>query len=97
MGRRWRATATMAPQDRKSTRLNSSHLVTSYAVFCLKKKIAALMDVLDKLEGSLIVLERRGVTLSHIIAQAQDGKLPTWHFKVGGKDQWLTTPAAVDA
>src|SRR5256885_2535224 len=23
--------------DRKSTRLNSSHLVTSYAVFCLKK------------------------------------------------------------
>src|SRR5262245_63444717 len=25
--------------DRKSTRLNSSHLGTSYAVFCLKKKI----------------------------------------------------------
>src|SRR2546426_8144410 len=27
-----------AGQDRKSTRLNSSHLVISYAVFCLKKK-----------------------------------------------------------
>src|SRR5256885_15879098 len=27
-----------ADQDRKSTRLNSSHLVISYAVFCLKKK-----------------------------------------------------------
>src|SRR5256885_6078081 len=26
-----------ADQDRKSTRLNSSHLVISYAVFCLKK------------------------------------------------------------
>src|SRR5205807_9972080 len=26
------------PGDRKSTRLNSSHLVISYAVFCLKKK-----------------------------------------------------------
>ena len=25
--------------DRKSTRLNSSHTVISYAVFCLKKKI----------------------------------------------------------
>src|SRR5690625_6114601 len=25
-------------QDRKSTRLNSSHVATSYAVFCLKKK-----------------------------------------------------------
>src|SRR2546426_2002633 len=27
-----------AERDRKSTRLNSSHLVISYAVFCLKKK-----------------------------------------------------------
>src|SRR5256885_7269839 len=27
-----------ASEDRKSTRLNSSHLVISYAVFCLKKK-----------------------------------------------------------
>src|SRR5256885_9754942 len=28
----------MGDGDRKSTRLNSSHLVISYAVFCLKKK-----------------------------------------------------------
>src|SRR2546426_7513089 len=28
----------LASRDRKSTRLNSSHLVISYAVFCLKKK-----------------------------------------------------------
>src|SRR5688500_19523560 len=28
----------LASGDRKSTRLNSSHLVISYAVFCLKKK-----------------------------------------------------------
>src|ERR1039457_3799916 len=28
----------MTMADRKSTRLNSSHLVISYAVFCLKKK-----------------------------------------------------------
>src|ERR1039457_383781 len=28
----------MPKTDRKSTRLNSSHLVISYAVFCLKKK-----------------------------------------------------------
>src|SRR5437773_9066581 len=26
------------PKDRKSTRLNSSHITISYAVFCLKKK-----------------------------------------------------------
>src|SRR5256885_6429504 len=30
------------PEDRKSTRLNSSHLVISYAVFCLKKKKVGL-------------------------------------------------------
>src|SRR5690625_6769099 len=29
---------TMVPADRKSTRLNSSHVAISYAVFCLKKK-----------------------------------------------------------
>src|SRR5256885_13162973 len=29
---------TALKRDRKSTRLNSSHLVISYAVFCLKKK-----------------------------------------------------------
>src|SRR2546426_8611385 len=31
--------------DRKSTRLNSSHLVISYAVFCLKKKKSILVRV----------------------------------------------------
>src|SRR5256885_13191156 len=31
-------TVLLVKTDRKSTRLNSSHLVISYAVFCLKKK-----------------------------------------------------------
>src|SRR5205807_7873096 len=31
-------------RDRKSTRLNSSHLVISYAVFCLKKKKKKKID-----------------------------------------------------
>src|SRR2546429_2985989 len=30
--------ANLSPEDRKSTRLNSSHGYISYAVFCLKKK-----------------------------------------------------------
>src|SRR5690625_6881575 len=30
-------------RDRKSTRLNSSHVAISYAVFCLKKKIIAFI------------------------------------------------------
>src|SRR5205814_9794805 len=34
------------PQDRKSTRLNSSHLGISYAVFCLKKKKTQPINIL---------------------------------------------------
>src|SRR5436190_22961597 len=37
--RRFFTDSTNAFIDRKSTRLNSSHTVISYAVFCLKKKI----------------------------------------------------------
>src|SRR3989454_8180826 len=33
-----RESGAIEQEDRKSTRLNSSHLVISYAVFCLKKK-----------------------------------------------------------
>src|SRR2546426_9352002 len=36
--------ATGDRSDRKSTRLNSSHLVISYAVFCLKKKKKTLHE-----------------------------------------------------
>src|SRR5438874_5928182 len=36
-GSNWMAPS-FDPQDRKSTRLNSSHVEISYAVFCLKKK-----------------------------------------------------------
>src|SRR5439155_22999891 len=34
--------------DRKSTRLNSSHVATSYAVFCLKKKKASRFSNAEK-------------------------------------------------
>src|SRR5256885_5565207 len=39
--------------DRKSTRLNSSHLVISYAVFCLKQ-IIAYLDLFLVLMGRVI-------------------------------------------
>src|ERR1022692_690858 len=54
--------ATSISIDRKSTRLNSSHLVISYAVFCLKKKIMKL-DVTDDAyaEAAIGVLSERDV------------------------------------
>src|SRR2546426_4413538 len=41
--------------DRKSTRLNSSHLVISYAVFCLKKKKTHTQSLILQTELSAII------------------------------------------
>src|SRR5690242_21107780 len=40
----WRYPADERQRDRKSTRLNSSHMSISYAVFCLKKKKKKKME-----------------------------------------------------
>src|SRR5438045_7874521 len=40
--------------DRKSTRLNSSHLGISYAVFCLKKKIIIFIKL--EIQNSIIMM-----------------------------------------
>src|SRR5262245_62649747 len=41
-------------QDRKSTRLNSSHLGISYAVFCLKKKTKKKTKMILPINGAMI-------------------------------------------
>src|SRR5947208_8012596 len=41
-----------ARSDRKSTRLNSSHQIISYAVFCLKKKKKEQIRAHTKLKGN---------------------------------------------
>src|SRR5438552_9626471 len=40
-------TSECEPRDRKSTRLNSSHQIISYAVFCLKKKMHSRIGQVD--------------------------------------------------
>src|SRR5699024_11934998 len=49
-------TLCISSQDRKSTRLNSSHVSISYAVFCLKKKKVSITYILTLYD---INLERR--------------------------------------
>src|SRR5256885_9752619 len=44
----WGRSLCQGRADRKSTRLNSSHLVISYAVFCLKKKRAVHQEYRDR-------------------------------------------------
>src|SRR3954467_7358920 len=43
--------------DRKSTRLNSSHTIISYAVFCLKKKIQHARHALAPRSGTTTELQ----------------------------------------
>src|SRR5256885_11729827 len=49
-------------QDRKSTRLNSSHLVISYAVFCLKKKKPQLRTSTSQWIATFLRLALRAVS-----------------------------------
>src|SRR5436305_3521576 len=49
--------------DRKSTRLNSSHVRISYAVFCLKKKISNLAQLLADRDGAVCIALALPLTL----------------------------------
>src|SRR3989442_9915500 len=53
-------------RDRKSTRLNSSHVRISYAVFCLKKKKKNIHSLRNRRNRqSLSTIVARGVILTH--------------------------------
>src|SRR5256885_3858205 len=58
--------------DRKSTRLNSSHLVISYAVFCLKKKTPQrdLYLSLEVYNNAMYYTRRTSTSSSHKIVRA---------------------------
>src|SRR3989442_8929748 len=49
----WLLLSSLIGSDRKSTRLNSSHVRISYAVFCLKKKMNRLCHLLKPREIGL--------------------------------------------
>src|SRR5436305_5950720 len=60
-----RRRVTSPASDRKSTRLNSSHVRISYAVLCLKKKIVKL-NVTDTLRALLPILKLHAVPDHHM-------------------------------
>src|SRR5256885_5758771 len=64
-------------EDRKSTRLNSSHLVISYAVFCLKKKKKNNKQMHLSTESLLTITatcEGRTIHMISLIRGSQDAR-----------------------
>src|SRR2546426_5208634 len=61
-------------RDRKSTRLNSSHLVISYAVFCLKKKKkkAQYHAYIDKSRASTVLAYQETHIIDSCLGAAVD-------------------------
>src|SRR5947208_12301656 len=54
-------------RDRKSTRLNSSHQIISYAVFCLKKKKEELFKNINNHISKAILFNNKGNLLLAIV------------------------------
>src|SRR5256885_3983359 len=77
--------------DRKSTRLNSSHLVISYAVFCLKKKKKLTKHVANQ---TLIITRPRSRLVVRILRKILSGtiELPriTGHIQLRAPVRYLT-------
>src|SRR3954467_10594343 len=63
--------------DRKSTRLNSSHTIISYAVFCLKKKTPTPAGPASRRGGRRAPLTRGSTT-------CRGGRVAVWGGAVGG-------------
>src|ERR1039457_2098666 len=71
-----------AKADRKSTRLNSSHLVISYAVFCLKKKknnnVHLLRDGDTACSSRQCALPAWARSVLRVVCPAKFGRVLSW-------------------
>src|SRR5947208_6005101 len=84
-----------ARSDRKSTRLNSSHQIISYAVFCLKKKKILLVGGVE-LGGNfwLIGVVRRDVGVEEVewAPRERDGTPILVRLAAGYGERWQQRP-----
>src|SRR5260221_771703 len=77
-------------KDRKSTRLNSSHTVISYAVFCLKKK--KKIDILAIQNDLKFVLEQTRYIMSSLLRDSL-----ILHLSTNASDRIYATYVAIHA
>src|SRR5947207_3962491 len=63
----WNTEQYMEATDRKSTRLNSSHLGISYAVFCLKKKKFTKYPKAKQFKDFRVMLDKIGKEIDALV------------------------------
>jgi DNA gyrase subunit B len=60
------------------------------------EELKQLVQLVNELEMSLQIIERRGLMLKTMFQQMRDGQLPAFHVTLGGKDHWFWTSEEVD-
>ena len=60
------------------------------------EQLARLVQALTELQDPLTILERRGLSVAELLAQAKDGALPQYRVQLGGKEHWLHTAEDLD-
>jgi DNA gyrase subunit B len=60
-------------------------------------RLKQLMLVLDELEESLTILERRGLNVATLLSRIKAGKLPTYRVTLGSNEHWFFSAEEVDA
>src|SRR5256885_2912408 len=92
------------PRDRKSTRLNSSHLVISYAVFCLKKKgranpLPSAADLIGAHRQLILRAHARGLKIYGATLTPFEGAAyftPEGEAKRSALNEWIRTGKEYD-
>jgi DNA gyrase subunit B len=60
-------------------------------------RLRELMAVLDQMEHTLTILERRGLSIPALLARLKNGVLPGYRVTLGSQEHWFFTDAEVDA
>lgn len=60
------------------------------------EKLGQLIRALNEVADPLVILERRGLSIAGLLAQAKDGALPLYRVQLGGKEHWLHTAEDLD-
>jgi DNA gyrase subunit B len=59
-------------------------------------RLAKLVQALGEVQDPLVILERRGLSVAGLLAQAKDGALPQYRVQLGGREHWLHTAEDLD-